>query len=351
MVVGGVGVLAGKVQPALLQLADHIVNRVEPGLLGLVDQLETGAIEARVGGQPAKPRSERVDIGDVLVLEQSPPQRRGQVLGAVALVAPLVGRQVEEGRPRLVARRPRPVQGEGERLPARQRPHLLLADVVGPAAAVDALAATELDQRQEGPIDLVGVKPMVGAGAHRDHRAPFGELGVAGELPRHPRDQLALDAGDRLLPGRRAGLRILVVRRPLPGQALAPDPVVGEAEVEHRGDQVAADPDRRHAAAHRTSPLPLADVEAGQVEGDALVGALQQRQHRLDAIQLQVPLPGLSVTVAHRPLRHHDLARVGVEQDRLPFAVLLLAAVEVGGSQQAVGNVGAVALAQGHEQW
>ena len=201
-----VGVLAREPQPPRAQLPHDVLGRSDPLTLGLVHQLQRAAIKARIRRQPPQPGAERVHVEDVAAGEQPPPQRRGQVLGLDPLVAPLVGGDVEERRPRLMARRAHPVERERDRLPARQRAHLLLTDVVRPAAAVPSLAAAHHHQRQERPVDLIGVEPVVGARAHADHRAPLGHLGVAGELARHPRRQMPIDAGDLLLPGRRARL-------------------------------------------------------------------------------------------------------------------------------------------------
>ena len=147
-VLGRVGVLAGEAEPALAQLAHDVLGRVEPRPLGLVDEVERVAVEGRMRGQPAQPGAERVQVGHVLALEEAAAALPGEVVGVDALVAPLVGREVEPRRSGLVPRRPHPVERERERLPARQRPHLLLAHVVRPAAAVAALAAAQQHERR-----------------------------------------------------------------------------------------------------------------------------------------------------------------------------------------------------------
>jgi len=187
-----VGILAGEPQPPGAQLANHVVGGLDPLPLGGFDDLVRIAIEARIRRQPPQPGAERVDVEDVAPRQQPPPKRRGQVLGLDALIAPLPRGHVEERRPGLVARRAHPVKRERHCLPARQRTHLLLTDVVRPAAAVDALTAAQHQQRQERPVGLIGVIPVVGARAHRDHRAPLRVLRVARELPRHPRRIVAV---------------------------------------------------------------------------------------------------------------------------------------------------------------
>ena len=251
-----------------------------------------------------------------------------------------------------MARRAHPVEREGERLPAGQGAHLLLADVVRPAAPVDPLAPAHHQQREEGPVDLIGVEPVIGAGAHRDHRAAVGLLGVAGELAGDADDELAIDRRDRLLPSGRIGRRVVVVGGPVAGQVRAGNAVVGEGQVEDRGHELTADPHRRDAAADRRAALAGADVEARQVDRDPLAAAVEHAERRLEAVEAQVPLPRLAVTVADRAARHGGLAGGRIDHDRLPLVVLGLAAgtVEIGGPQQPIGDVGALALPQCDQQ-
>ncbi len=257
MILRRVGILAGEPQAPRPQLRHHVLGRVDPRPLGLLDQLQSRAIKAGVGRQPPQACPQRVDVDDMAPVEQAASQWRGQVRGPVALVAPLVGGQVEERRARLMARRAHPVERERDRLPARQRPDLLLADVVRPAAAVHALAAAQHHQRQERPVDLIGMEPVVGPRAHRDHRPTLGDLRVAGKLPRHPRRQVAVHAGDLLLPRRRARLRVVVVGRPLAGQPLASHPVVGERQIQHRRHELSPNaPDRHARGAPPSRPRP-----------------------------------------------------------------------------------------------
>src|ERR1035441_9374844 len=100
------------------------------------------------------------------------------MLGLDALIAPLIGRHVEERRSGLVAGWAYPIERERDRLPAGQRAHLLLPDVVRPAAAVDALAAAQHQQREKRAVGLVGVIPMVSPRAHADHRPPLDRKSV-----------------------------------------------------------------------------------------------------------------------------------------------------------------------------
>ena len=101
---------------------------------------------------------------------------------------------------------------------------------------------------------------MVRAGAHRDHRAALGQLGVAGELAGGADAIAAVDRGDRLLPGGRPHLiRVVVARRPRSRQAVASDAVLGQHQIEHGRDQLPADPHRRHAAADDRAAVGVAE--------------------------------------------------------------------------------------------
>ena len=171
----------------------------------------------------------------------------------MALVAPLVGRQVEERRSRLVARRAHPVERERERLPARQRAHLLLADVVRPAAAVRP-------PRSRTASPATGTSGRSGRSGtsgwcRRPSRSSSGPRSArrCGRTRARPGRRAGRStAGDRLLPGGRVGRRVVVVRRATrPGSPARPTPYWASSQVEHRGHELAADPQRRDAAAHR----------------------------------------------------------------------------------------------------
>jgi hypothetical protein len=160
---------------------------------------------------------------------------------------------------------------------------------------------------------------------------------------------VAVDRGDLLLPRGGARHRVVVAGGPLARKALAADGVLGEHEVEHGGHELAADPHRRHPAGDRGAALALTDVEAREVDGDALLRSVEHRQGGLDAVQAQVPAPGLAVSVADRAVGHGGSARAHVEHDRFPLGVLLLA-VEVGRPQHPVGHEAVAAGTQRHQQ-
>ena len=85
------------------------------------------------------------------------------------LVTPLAGVGVEERGAVHLARRARPVRGEGQRRPAELRPQLFLAHVVRPAAAALAHAAAHHQHVDDAAVDHVHVVPVVQAGADDHH--------------------------------------------------------------------------------------------------------------------------------------------------------------------------------------
>ena len=176
----------------------------------------------------------------------------------VAVLPPLVGVHVPVAGADHGPRRPGPVQRVGQRQPAGDRPALLLADVVRPAAAVAAHAAGQHQQRQHRPVGGVAVEPLADPGAHDDHGPALGLLGVAGEFAGHPDAGLRRDGGDLLLPGRGVGRRgVVVAGGPVPRQPVAAHAVLGQHQVEHGGDQLAfrpPGPARRGGARCRAPP-------------------------------------------------------------------------------------------------
>ena len=202
VVAGRVGVLAGEVEVAGLELLDDVLADRLAGGGRVVAEVERVAVEGRVRRHPAHPGALGDDVGGGLAGELALAGGGRERVGAELVVAELVGVQVPVRGLDHVARRAVPVQRVGDLGVAGDRADLLLADVVGPAAAVDALAAGEVGEGEEGAVDRVGVEPVVGAGAHDDHRPALGLLGVLGELPPDPGGGGGRHAGDGLLPGR-----------------------------------------------------------------------------------------------------------------------------------------------------
>ncbi len=321
-VLGVVGVLAGEAQIAALELGHHPVRGTLAVPRGLVGQREGVPVERRVGGHPAQPRGFRENVGGAHVGERAAGRSRGESIGAELVVAKLVSVQIPVGRLDHLPARAAPVRSGGQHRIAGDRADFLLPDVVGPAAAVHPLAPGDGGERQKGPIDGVGVEPMVCAGSHDDHGPTLGIDRVLRELPRYPRRGRAGHAGDLSLPGRRIRLGDVVVaggphaRQAGPGHA-----VLGQQQIEHGGDQPAADLAHRHAAAHGRGGT-VGGIEARQIDLDRREWAARDRQQRVDPAQVQVPFADAGVTVAmpERAIRHHRGAR-GIEQHRLEFGV------------------------------
>ena len=349
-VAGAVRVLGGEAEPAGLQLANDVVLDVDSLGVGRRRDLERVAVEGRIGRHPAEPGRERVAVGEVHAVERAVAELRREVVGAGALEAELVAHQEPERRRRLLARRPLPVEPERDRRPAADRPHLLLPDVVRPAAAVDSLAAGQDQHREDGAVDLVVVEPVVRAGAEHDHRAAVRALGVARELTGDPDHDPCVDAGDRLLPGGRVRGRVVVPRRPLSRQAFAPEPELGGVEIEHGRHELVADPLGGNAAAQHSAARTLARRSVGGRSRRARRGgrASVRAGSISSSSRFHFPIPSSPQRNPIDPFGTAADSRGGVEHDGLPVGVLGDLA-EVGGAQEPVGDVGAVALAQAHE--
>ncbi len=354
--VGGVvGVLGSEPQSPGLDLVHDVLGH-RASLRGrLVRQVQRVAVEAGVARRPAEPDGLGEAVGEPLAREPALAQWRGQLVGSEGLVPPLVGVEVPVGGARHVPGGALPVEGERQVLEPGDRADLLLADVVRPAAAVDALAAGHGRQRQEGAVDRVGVEPVVGARAHGDHRTALGALGVTGELTGDAGRLLGGHGGDRLLPRRGVGLGgVLVRRRPAARQAGAVDSVLGEHQVEDGGDEPAADPADRHTPDHRRAALGDALVEAGQGDLDAVLGAVEEAELRDDVAQVEIPAasPGLSPPETERAAGDHRFTGGPVQKDGLESCVLfgLLFAAEVGGGQEPVRYETVIVLAQRHQE-
>ncbi len=94
-----------------------------------------------------------------------------------SLIAPLVAVHVMVGRGVLEARRLAPVERTHDGCPGGDWGQLLLADVVVEAAAVTADTAAEHQRDDPGPVDQVGVIPVIDPGADDDRAFAFGGFG------------------------------------------------------------------------------------------------------------------------------------------------------------------------------
>ena len=353
-VLGGVGVLAGEAQLTGAQLLDDVVLGVHARLGGLLAQEQRAAVEGRVGRRPPALHGLDHGVGRGLARQGAGPQRGGQALGGGGVVAPLVGGEVPEAGGDHLAGWAVPVQSEGVLLEAAERADLLLTHVVGPAAAVDALGGAHGGQRQDRPVDLVGVVVVVDARAHDDLGAAAGLHGVESEVARHLDDGGAGHAGDLAGPGGSArDSGVLVVRGPLARHGRALDGVLGQEQVVDGGDHAVPDAGDRHAAAHDAAAHGAlggggaGQVEAGQEDlGGLDLGALavqvQDAHDRVDTVHEQVPL---ALTLGGEAVGQ-GAAGVGRAALAVPHegAELVLRgaggdAVDVGGRHEAPGHV------------
>ena len=132
-------------------------------------------------------------------------QGRKLLIDGDLLVAPLVGMLVDIAHDVHVAGRPVPVQGEGHLCPASLRAHLLLTDIMAPAATVDTERAAEHEHVDGGAVGHVGVVPLVDTGTDDNHALATCLLGCGGKGAGRPDDLVGRDSRYLLLPLRGVG--------------------------------------------------------------------------------------------------------------------------------------------------
>ena len=199
---------------------------------------------------------------------------------------------------------------------------------------------------------------MVRAGAHEDHRATAGVLGVLRELAADALGHRRRYAGDLLLPGGRVGLGVVVSGGPLARQPVATDAVLSEEKVEDSGHESFAACGRQSRGGHAAVVDPaalvvgLADVEAREQDLDVLGAAGPvEGQGGIDSLEVEVPLAhaGLVEPEPEGSVGHVRKSGGGVDENGLEDGSLGFVA-EVGGRHELVRHPGAVLLAQRHEE-
>ncbi|MNM87291.1 hypothetical protein D3C81_994660 [compost metagenome] len=139
-----VRMLDRKVQLAVLDHSSNLLDGfpvIRQALLAqLLRHFQRVLAELRERRQPAEPCGHRIDVGRVLFAIAASPW--GNLLFVYRSFVPeLLCGEIKKRRAVLQPRRTNPVAGKGNLLPAFQRPHLFLADIVSPAAAVYPLRA------------------------------------------------------------------------------------------------------------------------------------------------------------------------------------------------------------------
>ena len=351
-----------------------LVGGAAGGTRFLEDVHRVALVELREERQPAVAHRQHVHVGRVLgLLREHLGARRPQRLERHAVVAPLVGVEVEvRGRVHLPAG-DAPVGGAAERADGGEGSHLLGADVVVEAAAVAPHAAGEDAHHGFRSVDeRSALVPVEDARAGDEHASALRLLGGVGPLARYAQHQVAVDAGLLFLPGRRERLGgVVVVLRVGAGEAarhaeLGQQQVVGGGDA--HGPVLGRDHPGRYAAHVRAGRHALAlgraelDVEGvGEVgEGDARLHPVAVHQgeggfERLGVdgvLELEVPPAGgpLLPTETERAAGKTDAA-AGVEERELPVTVLLVLVVaQVGGAQEAAGDEVAVFIVEPHQE-
>ena len=235
-----------------------------------------------------------------------------------------------------------------------------------PAAARLADASAHHQHVDDAAVVHVHVVPVIETGADDHHRAALGLLGVERELARHRDDLIARHAGDLFRPGRRVGLQVVVALGEVLAAEAAIDAVIGDEQVEHRGDQrLALDQLQflhRHIADQHArvvgaeEMIVLAVAEIREADRRDVVLDVGERQPQLGVLPvrglfLEVPLALLAPAEADRAFRHHDRVAGLVIGERLPLGIVGLAAGfhDIGRADEALRHVVAALLHQPHQ--
>ena len=335
-----VRVLGGEPQRAGSDRADDVGVRPLARGGDLVSEVERVAVELRVGRHPTQAGGLGDRVDGVHAGELAPRQRGGEHVGPVAVVTPLVGVGVPERGPDHLARRAGPVEAHRESGPAGDRPAPHRTGVGRPATAGAADRTGEQQQRQDGPVGDVPVKPLADPGPCNDHVLAAGTLGVGGHLARDPDAVPGRHRRQRLLPGRRVRPRgVVVPLRPVSRQAQAAQSILGEDQVEHGRDETATDPSHRDTPAQHVARAVRA-VEPGQQQvGRADTARVAvERQLWDDPVEVEVPAahPGLGVSEPERTVGHDQIAGPAVDEGGLPLLAFGRPAArrEIGGGEE-----------------
>ena len=144
------------------------------------------------------------------------------VIGELLLVAPLIGVDVVPARSVLKAGGAVPILAEGQSTPGLHGSQLLLADVVGQAAAVDADAAGQHQGVNARAVHEVGMVPVVDPRADDDGALAARHLCGHRPLAREFNEVVAAEARVLLAPsGGVGGVLVVVILGVLPPKPAA----------------------------------------------------------------------------------------------------------------------------------
>ena len=308
-----------------------VVLRLTPChcLFSFISQVEGVLGELRVERHPAHTDRAGHHVCGVYVLQLALTEGGLQVVGGVTVLTELVGVHVPEAGTDHMTRRAAPVQSVRHIGQTGERTRLLLTHIVGPAAAVTALAPGQVQQSQNSAVGGICVVPLANTSAEDDHGTTVRVDSVLRKLACHADYGLRRNRSNLLLPCRGVLDRpVVVARGPFTGQPGAPNTVGSEHQVEDGGDFLALDVADGHTTGNNVA-VALGVVEGGKFNLDCCsltLGQIADRQNGFAAIQFKVPvtLIGLRVTMPHGAVGNENLTGFAVHHGGLEGGVLLV---------------------------
>ena len=125
----------------------------------------------------------------------------------------------------------RPVESSHNGRPGRHRGQFFLAHIVIEAAAVLADTTAQHQRDDAGPVDQVGMVPVVDPGADNDRTFALGLLGGGGPFTGKLDNIGPVDTGVFFLPGRGIGAVFLIVVLRIVSRQLAVNTELGHQQV------------------------------------------------------------------------------------------------------------------------
>ena len=360
--------MAGHFQAAGLQPGGHVVLHLHSRRAGVGGDGQRILLQLRRGRQPAHALGPHVVVDHGLVPVPLRRQGRNDLAGRQGFVAPLVAMGIEERRAVHLPRRARPIQPEGQRLPAGLRAQFLLPDIMRPPTAGLADRTAEHQHVDRAAIAHIHMIPMVDRRPDDDHRAAIGLFRIGGKFAGDRNDRLALHPGDAFRPGR--GKRRIVIVRPrhVAAAKTTIEAVIGQHQVIHRRHRHAATAGQRDATHRQVAGQNLTMVggdkmlrrpaaEIREIHGRNLGTFPSQAQPQryliaLPVFRLQVPFALLAPAIAERTKRGHQRAGPLIKGDRLPLRIIGLPqrARQFGTAQQPFRHQPAIPFHQPHQE-